>query len=233
MTKRHPGARRARHDSTGGDPDDAFIARILDFSKWASENQQVLTVAAVVVAILVAGGLYYRSFQTDLQNQAAERLETIHQSIAINDVEGAKVDLATFLDQFGSTPYEGEARLMLGELYLETNDAQQALAVLGPLGSSPRRPIEFQGASLLGAAYEQEGRLDEAEDTYLDIANRSELQFQIRDALVAAARLRELQGDGAGAIELYERVLEDVEVTAPERGLFEMRIEEIRSAASA
>ena len=233
MTKRHPGARRARPDSSGGDPDDAFIARILDFSKWASENQQVLTVATVVVAILIAGGLYYRSFQSDLRNQAAERLETIHQSIAINDVEGAKVDLATFLDQFGSTPYEGEARLMLGELYLETGDPQQAMAVLGPLGSSPRRPIEFQGAALLGAAYEQEGRLDEAEDTYLDIANRSDLEFQIRDALVAAARLRELQGDGDGAIELYERVLEEVEVTAPERGMFEMRIQEIRSSTSA
>ena len=233
MSKRHPGARRARHDSASGDPDDAFIARVLDFSNWAKENQQVLSVALVVAAILIAGGLYYRSFQSDLQSQAAERLETIHQSIAINDVEGAKVDLATFLDQFGSTPYEGEARLLLGELYLETGDPQQALAVLGPLGTSPRRPIEFQGASLLGAAYEQEGRLEEAVDTYLDIADRSDLEFQVRDALVAAARIRELQGDSNGAIALYERVLEEVEVTAPERGLLEMRIEEIRSLASA
>lgn len=232
MSKRHPGARRAHSASTGGDPDDAFIARVLDFSNWARQNQQVLTVAGVVAAILIAGGLYYRSFQADLRNQAAERLEGIHQAIAINDVEGAKVDLATFLDQFGSTPYEGEARLMLGELYLETGDSQQALAVLGPLGSSPRRPIEFQGAALLAAAYEQEGRLDEAEDTYLDIAGRSELDFQVRDALVAAARVRELRGDTDGAIELYERVLEEVEITAPERGLFEMRIEEIRSSAS-
>jgi predicted negative regulator of RcsB-dependent stress response len=233
MSKRHPAARRTRHDSSGGDPDDAFIARILDFSNWAKENQQVLTVAGVVVAILVAGGFYYRGFQAELRDQAAERLETIHQSIAINDVEGAKVDLATFLDQFGSTPYEGEARLMLGELYLETGDAQQALAVLGPLGSSPRRPIEFQGAALLGAAYEQEGRLDEAEETYLDIADRSELEFQIRDALVAAARIRETRGDADGAIALYERVLDEVEITAPERGMYEMRIQEIRSRANA
>jgi predicted negative regulator of RcsB-dependent stress response len=232
MSQRHPGARRASSHGSQGDADDAFVARVLDFTNWAKGNQQVLTVAGVVVAILVAGALYYQSYRSQLTEQAAEQLETIHQSIAIRDVEGAKVDLATFLDRFGGTAYEGEARLLLGELYLETGEPQQALAVLGPLGSSPRRPIEFQGASLLGAAYEQEGRLDEAEDTYLDIANRSELDFQIRDALAAAARIRHARGDDEGAIELYERVLEEVEVTAPERGMFEMRIQEIRSSGS-
>jgi len=214
-----------------GDADDAFIARVLGLSNWAKHNQQAVTVAAVVVAILLAGGLYYQSYRSQLRDQAAEQLETIHQSIAIRDVEGAKVDLATFLDRFGGTPYEGEARLMLGELYLEGGESQQALAVLGPLGTSPRRPIEFQGASLLGAAYEQEGRLAEAEETYLDIADRSELDFQIRDALASAARIRWLQGDGAGAIALYERVLENMELTAPERGVYEMRIEEIRASS--
>lgn len=218
MSKRH-----------SGDSDDAFIARILDLSKWAKNNQQAMTVAAAVVAIMMAGGLYYRNYQSQLRDQAAEQLETIHQSIAINDVLGAETDLVTFLDRFGSTAYAGEARLMLGELYLEGGNPQQALAVLEPLGSSPRRPIEFQGATLLGAAYEQEGRLDEAEETYLDIANRSELSFQIRDALASAARIRSVQGDADGAIELYERVLEGLDVSAPERGLYEMRIEEIRA----
>jgi predicted negative regulator of RcsB-dependent stress response len=223
---------RAQGASRQGDADDAFVARILDVTQWAKGNQQVLTVVGVVVAILVAGALYYRSYRTQLTEQAAEQLETIHQSIAIRDVEGAKVDLATFLDRFGSTAYEGEARLMLGELYLQSDEPQQALAVLGPLGSSPRSPIEFQGAALLAAAYEQEGRLEEAEETYLDIANRSELDFQVRDALAGAARIRMLQGDGEGAIELYERVLEDVELSAAERGNFEMRIAEIRGGTN-
>ena len=231
MSQRKAGAHGAPHGRQG-DEDDAFIARVLDFTQWARGNQQVLTVAGVVVAILVAGALYYRSYRTQLTEQAAEQLETIHQSIAIRDVEAAKVDLATFLDRFGSTAYEGEARLMLGELYLQGDQPQQALAVLGPLGSSPRSPIAFQGAALLAAAYEQEGRLREAEDTYLEIADRSDLDFQVRDALVAAARIRSLQGDREGAIELYERVLEDVELTAAERGTFEMRIAELRGATN-
>lgn len=229
MSQRHPGARKAVHDSPA-EPDDLFIARVLGLTNWARGNQQALTVGVVVLVIAVLGGLYYRSFQAQLTEQAAQQLEVIHQSIAIEDTEGAKIDLATFLDRFGGTAYEGEARLVLGELYLESGDPQQALAVLGPLGSSPRSPIEFQGAALLATAYEQDERWDDAEETYLTIADRAELDFQVRDALSAAARIRAERGDTAGAIELYERVLSEMEENAATRGLYEMRIAEMREA---
>ncbi|NNF12848.1 MAG: tetratricopeptide repeat protein [Gemmatimonadetes bacterium] len=232
MAQKHPRSRRTRKQSTD-DGEDAFIASILDFSNWAKGNQQLLTVAGVVAAILVAGGLYYNSYRSQLTDQATEQLETIYQSVAIDDIEGAKVDLATFLDRFGGTPYEAEARLVLGELYLESGEPQQAMAVLEPLGSSPRAAIELQGAGLLAAAYEQEERWQEAEETYLGIADRSELDFQIRDALAAAARIRADHLDNPeGAVELYEEVLAQLEENAPQRGEFEMRIQEIRSSQS-
>lgn len=229
MSQRHPGTRRVAHGS--GDEEDAFIARILGLSAWARGNQQLLTVAAVIGVLAILGGLYFVNYRSQLNSQAAQQLEAIHQSISIADTEGAKIDLATFLDRFGGTVYEGEARMVLGELYLESGDAQQALAVLEPIGSSPRSPVEFQAASLLGAAYEEEERWDDAEDVYLTIANRSELNFQVRNALASAARIRAAQGDAEGAIELYERVLADLEENSPERSVWEMRIQEIRSAS--
>lgn len=229
---RHPKSRRTRKQSAD-DGEDAFIASILDFSNWARQNQQVLTIAGVVTAILLAGLLYYNSFQTQLNEQAAEQLEVIYQSAAIGDIEGAKVDLATFLDRFGGTPYEDEARLLLGELYLESGEPQQALAVLDPLGSSPRSGIEMQAAALLAAAYEQEERWADAEETWMLIADRSELDFQVRNALTAAARIRaEHLDDPEGAIELYQDVLASLEENSPERGRYQMRIEEIRTEAN-
>ena len=231
MSQRHPGARRTSHSSSE-DSEDLFVAKVLDVGNWAQSNQQALTVLGVVAAIAIAGVVYYGQYRGQLHEQAAQQLEVIHQSISIQDTEGAKIDLATFLDRFGGTPFEGEARLVLGELYLDSGDPQQALAVLGPLGSSPRDPIEFQGAALLGAAYEQEGRWDDAEETYLTIADRSELDFQVRDALSAAARIRGDRGDAEGAIDLYERVLSDLEENSPDRGVYEMRIQEIRTASN-
>lgn len=213
--------------------DDVFVAKVLHAGKWAERNQQLVTVLAVVLAIGVAGLLYYRSYRRSMGEQAAQQLELIYQTVAMADVEGARTELGTFIERFGGTPYEREARLLLGDLYLRDGSPQQAQAVLRPLGDLPRAPIELQAAALLAAAYEQDGQSQEAERLYLAIADRSDLDFEVRDALAAAARLRTERGDREGALELYERAIEDLEEGDPERGLFEMRIEEIRAAIAA
>jgi predicted negative regulator of RcsB-dependent stress response len=232
MSQRHPAARRT-HQPSNNEPDDVFVARVLHLGKWAEKNQQVVTVVLVVLAIGVAGLVYYRSYRRSLGDQAAQQLEQIYQTVAMADVEGAQTELGTFLERFGGTVYEGEARLLLGDLYLREGSPQQAQAVLRPLGESPGEPIEFQAATLLAAAYEQDGQGAEAERIYLEIANRSDLDFQIRDALEAAARLRAERGDTDGAVDLYERALESLEEGSPDRGLYQMRIEELRTASAA
>ena len=229
MAKRHPGSRRT-YQEPSTDPDDIFIARVLEVGNWARGNQQLVTILGVVAVIAVAGVVYYNGYRETLGAQAAEQIESVHQSIVLQDTEGAKNELITFLERFSGTAYEGEARLLLGDLYLQTADAQQARQVLEPLGASPRDPIEFQGAALLGAAYEEEGRMEDAQATYLRIADRAELVFQVRNALSSAARIRVSQGDGAGAIELYERALGTFEANEPARGVFELRIQELRTA---
>lgn len=232
MAQRHPAARRTAQHSKS-EPDDVFVARVLHLGKWAEKNQQVVTVLVVVLAIAVAGLVYYRSYRRSLTEQAGQALEQIYQTVAMADVEGARTELGTFLERFGGTPYEAEARLLLGDLYLRDGSPQQAQAVLRPLGESPGEPLEFQAATLLAAAYEQDGQPAEAERVYLAIADRSDLDFQVRDALEAAARLRAERGDADGALELYQRALDGLEEGSPERGLYEMRIEELRSATSA
>jgi len=231
MSQKHPGARRRAKDKDH-DPDDVFIAKTLELSQWAQSNQQLLTMLGVVLILAVAGGIYYANYRTGLSQQAGNQLEQIHQTIALQDREGAKSELATFLQRFDGTAYAGEARLLLGELYLETDDAQQALAVLEPLAGSPRDPLELQAASLLAAAYEQEGRWEDAEETYLTIADRSELDFQVRDALEAAARIRADRGDAEGAMALYERILEDLPEDAQNRGFYQMRLAELETGTT-
>jgi predicted negative regulator of RcsB-dependent stress response len=232
MSKRRPGTRKAQQE-TSQDPDDVFLANVLHLGKWAEANQQLLTIVAVVLAIGVAGGIYYLNYRRGLVNQASQQLETIYQSVQIADLEGARDELGTFLDRFSGTPYEAEARLLLGDLYVRDGSPQQAEAVLRPLGASPKKPLEFQAAMLLAAAYEQDGQAQQAEQVYLAIADRSDLSFQVRDALQAAARLRVTRGDRQGAIDLYQRAMEGLDQDAPERGVYEMRIEELKSEATA
>lgn len=225
-------ARQPRTHKSSSEPDDVFVEKVLTFGKWAEAHQQLLTVLAVVVAVGVLGLVYYRNYQSNLNQQAAAELEQVYQSVSIQDLEGARGQLATFLERFGGTSYESEARLLLGELYLQDGSPQQAEAVLRPMGAAPRSPIQFQAAALLAAAYEEDRQWELAEGVYMTIADRSDLDFQVRDALEAAARIRHDQGDMEGAVQLYRRLADGLEVGDPQRGLYEMRIEEIEAASN-
>ena len=53
MAKRHPGSRRT-YQEPSTDPDDIFIARVLEVGNWARGNQQLVTILGVVAVIAVA-----------------------------------------------------------------------------------------------------------------------------------------------------------------------------------
>ena len=231
MSKRHhPSSRRI--PQTPHDKDDAFVAGVIDFSEWARTHRQALTLLGVAVGLLVAGGIYYVNFQRSLTIQAVNRLESIHQTIAISAIEDAKAQLSTFLDSFEGTDQAREAVILLGRLHLESGDAPVAISVLERADLGFGDPIGIQANSLLARAYQLQGRWPEAEDTYLEVADRADFDFQTRAALVSAARARRRQQDHAGAAELFERILETYEDDNPARGLYELRLAEIRELLS-
>jgi tetratricopeptide (TPR) repeat protein len=231
MSKRkHPSTRR--RPQTSDEQDDAFIAGAIDFSEWAKTHRQALTLIGVAVGLLVAGGIYYVNFQRSLTIQAVNRLESIHQTISISAFEDAKAQLSTFLDSFDGTDQAREAVILLGRLHLESGDAPVAISVLERADLGFRDPIGIQANFLLARAYENQGRWPEAEDTYLEVADRADFDFQIRSALDSAARARRRQQDNDGAAELYERILATFEDDDPARGLYELRLAEVRQVVS-
>ncbi len=225
--------RPKRSKKQSGDSDDAFIARILQLLHWSQSHQQVLTVAVVVLLIAGGAGLYYTRYEKTLAQEADQSMEQITESLSLKDNQGAESQLVTFLQRFGSTAYAGEARLLLGQIYLQANEPAKAVAVLEPIGASPSAPVDFQAAQLLGVAYEQENQWQKAEHVYLVLAGRAKLDFQVRAALASAARLRAEHGDRSGAVELYRRILDSLGTAAPDRGVYQMRIDELTAKAAA
>ena len=223
-----------RHTSTGparpigpSDPDDALLANTFALSTWVQRQRQALILVAITVAAVVAGTLYYVSYRGDHLQRAALELERVQQGAAFGDTATARTELAQYVRSFGNTPYGDEARLLLGELYLESDQADEAANVLAE-AADISEPLGLQVAVLLAKAQEQQGQLDEAELLLLRVADRADLDFQVRDALEGAARLRTLQGDIPGALDLYRRILDGIEEGAPERGVYEMRIGELQ-----
>ena len=209
------------------DPDDALFANTFALSTWVQRQRQALILVGITVAAVVAGTLYYMSYRGDHLQRAALELERVQQGAAFGDTTTARTELAQYVRSFGNTPYGDEARLLLGELYLESGQADEAANVLAE-AADISEPLGLQVAMLLAKAQEQQGQLEEAELLLLRVADRAELDFQVRDALEGAARLRTLQEDISGALDLYRRILDGIEEDAPERGVYEMRIGELR-----
>ncbi len=86
----------------------------------------------IVLAVLVAGGVYYKNYRGSWEEQAVVRLEQVQATMAYGDRETAKADLHEYLGQFEGTVYAMEARLVLGQALLEDGVPEEAIDVLAP-----------------------------------------------------------------------------------------------------
>lgn len=223
---RHPSSRRRAEEKR--EAEDVFVEKTLDLIQWAKNNSQTLVLVGIVVAVLAAGGIYYKNYRSSWEEQAVTRLEQVQAAFGFGDRETAKASLAEYVDQFEGTVYAMEARLVLGQAYLEDGTPDQAIEALAPaVREMNTEPIGIQAAFLLAAAYEEAGRPDDAETLFLRIANTSDLPFQVSEALAGAARIRAAAGDLPGAAELYQDILADMDAGDPQRGFWEMRLAEV------
>lgn len=227
MTKRHPSRKRPKR---GDHPDDVFVTKTLAFGDWARENSGTLIVAIAVLGVLLWGIVYYAGYQEDLHAQASQELEAIHQTIGMGDREAAKQELGRFLERYGETDLATEARILLAEQYLRTGEPAQAISTLEPAAGSLDTPLGVQAGFLLASAHEEAGQPDSAEELYLRLAERADLQFQTREALSDAARIRTSQGELEGAAELYRRILDTFEEGEQGRSLYQMRLAEVEAS---
>ncbi len=223
--QRHPSSRRKREEPK--EAEDIFVEKILEATDWARSNAQALVLVGIVAVVVIAGGFYYFGYRGTVREQAIAQLEQVQAAAGMGDRDEARAQLYQYLERFDGTVYALEARLTLGQLLLEGEESESAIEVLAPaVREMDRQPVGIQAAFLMAAAYEEAGRIEEAERLFLRIADRSELMFQVREALSGAARLRSQEGDYAGAAELYRDVLATMEEEDPARSYWEMLLAE-------
>ena len=228
MSKKHPGAsrvRRERHD------EDVFVESVLESSVWAKQHGRTIIIAGAAAFLLLAGGIYYRNYRSELNDRANGQLNQVRQTVMSGNKQLAATDLKTYIAHFGNTPSCAEARTMLAQLYLSLNQPQQAVEAIEPIAGEPKKTPA--PTFLLAGAYEALNQLDKAEQQYMKIADEARFGFEQREALERAAVLRMQRGNAAGAIELYNRALESLPEDSPDRPIYEMRIAEIRGGAPA
>jgi predicted negative regulator of RcsB-dependent stress response len=228
---RHPTARRV--PKAPEDADDRFVAGVLESTAWAKEHGRAIIFAAIAAAVLIGGFLVYRINSQRQHEAATTQLTQVRQTFMTGNLALAIRDLEVFLAAYGRTRPADEARLMLGQAYLETGEPQRAIEPVQRLAGDPRTAPGVNAALLLAAAHEAAGNLEQAEQVFLRIGDRARFQYQRLEALDNAARIRLERGMAAGAVEIYDRILEKLDEAAPERAVFELRRGEVAAATAA
>ncbi len=227
---RHQAPRKPR--GAAGSDDDKFVHGVLESSAWARENARTLAIAGVVVVALVVGFFAYRGYSNAREVGAANALNDLRTVVSSGNVQLALRDGEALVSRYNGTEAADEARLLLGEMYLQVNQPQQASEMLGPLGRDIDAPLGFNAAMLMGAAQEAAGQGDQALQTFTRIGRGARFLFQQIAGYEEAARVQTAAGDAAGAIATYERILTLMDENSAERGFYEMRIAELQAGGA-
>jgi predicted negative regulator of RcsB-dependent stress response len=234
MTKHHPTARRVHRVTQD---EDIFVSGVLESTAWAQTHARHIVIAAVVALILVVGFIYVRTSGSARRDAAARELSRVRATMQTGNVQLAQQDLEGFVRRFGGTEAGAEAKIMLAQVYLQSKQAPKAIETVQSLAGNVDSPAGFTAAMLLAAAYEESKQFDQADRTYLRIADDAQFDFQQREALDRAARVRAEQGNTAGAIQLYERIIQSFGDEPPAESLgdldvFKMRLAELKAASA-
>ena len=235
MTK-HPTSRRVHRTTTD---DDKFLTSVLETSVWARTHGRWMTIAGVSVIVALAVFAYMRNISNQRDQKAARELVTVRSTMLSGNKQLAKSDLQKFVKSYDNTSSGDVARLMLGQTELEANEPQNAVATLEPVAKDAGTPLGYSAALMLAAAHEAAKQPDQADRVYLRIADDARFDFQKREALDRAARLRLERGNPTGAVQLYERILATFDAMDPEKvdlqqkNVYAMRLAEIRALAPA
>lgn len=226
---RHPTARRVHREDSA--PDDVFLAGVLETSAWAKRHQRTLIIAGITVAVVVTALVLWLNQRSSLRERAAVELTQVRATAMAGQPELAIRDLEQFLATYGGTPSGVEGRLMLGSTYLEVGRAADAIETVRPVARNVGTDMGANAAFLLASAHEAAGEPHRAEEVYLRIGTGGRFLFQRQEALDHAARLRLQRGDVAGAVQLYERLVDMTPETSQDRQIFELRLGEARALA--
>ena len=228
MTTRQPGTVRS-HAQPG--TDENVLVRVAEASDWGRKNSRALVIGLIVLAIAVVAVIYYMNYRGQMAERATSELLEVRQTVATSDPATSVAALESYIDRFGGTDAGAEARLLLAQLQLATGNAAQAAEAVRPVSEHDDPLLATSAGLLLAGALEASGQAEEAERAYLRVAEDAELEFQQREALEDAARIRVERGDRAGAVDIYDQLIGLTEEGSPDRDVYEMRRSEIMAAS--
>ena len=222
---------RSRRPQSSLNSDEAFALRAAEVAAWAKRNARMIMVIAAVALVTVGGYLVYRVNKASRQARAAEQFLALRANPTVTTAAGAG-QIEAFIKTHDGTVEADEARLLLAEIRLNGGQPKQAVAALAPLAGS-NSLLASQAAMMLGSAHAQAGDRTAAIQAFQMAAEKARADYQRTEALGQAALMHEQNNDFAGAVTIYERMLQDADEGSQQATVIKMRMAEASARAAA
>jgi tetratricopeptide (TPR) repeat protein len=190
--------------------DELIIAKAKDF--W-TRYQKIIVIAAGAVIILVGGYYGYKNYiQNPKEEKASDAIFKAEEYYRMDSLQkalngdGLNLGFVKVIDKYGGTKLGNLARFYAGDCYLRTGDFNNAVKQLEEFSTSEKL-VQARAYKLLGDAYSELGKNDEAISNYKKAANHfTEDNVNSAEYLFFAAALSEKAGKTKEAIELYKEL---------------------------
>ncbi len=201
---------------------DAVVAKAKGF--WAAYGKKIMIVGSVII-VLLGGFIGYKKFIAEPNEQKANDLifpaEKLFGAIAgsssynkdtVNIVlNGDKATGVTGLlkiaSNYGGTKSGNRAEYMIGACYLQLKQFDKAIKHLKEFDANGASQIQSKAYLLLGHAYAEQKKTDDALDYYKKAGSISGLdEAMASEALYMAARYADALGKTKDAVELFQEL---------------------------
>jgi predicted negative regulator of RcsB-dependent stress response len=196
------------------DPENASTASAADraqtFLDWTRINATLLTVGAVIIAVVAAGYWFYLRSQEIQSANAEKALMNAKQSMSAGNSTLAQSDLQKVYSRWGSTSAGVEAAMLLAQMDFDTRKVQDGISLLEKAsGSSAASRMEPTIRGLEGDGYMQLGKPVEAAKRYESAADATTAEAERAYLRSKAGRAYQIAGDTAKARQVWVSILSD------------------------
>jgi len=185
----------------------AFDDRAESAMDWARANGKYLTIAAAVVALLAAGWVVVRQYQSRQASAAENQLNRARQSYAQGNLPLAQTDLRRVIARFGGSPAGSQATMLLAQAYLEQGKADSGLKVLSDGKAAKQDRAAFE--ALKGAGLEQKKEYAQAAERYRAAAGLTDVKISKDRFMADAARAFGSAGNKTEAAKIWDALAKD------------------------
>jgi len=182
---------------------------------WEKNSRMIMVVSSIVI-VLIGGYLVYKyMFKAPEEAKAADaifkaeinfRKDSLQLALS-GDGSRDNPGFVKVIKTYGSTPSGNLAKLYAGESYLHLGDYANAVKYLKDFNSNGAKQVEAKVYGLLGDAYSEQKKNDEAVENYKKAASTFEKDAAMSsEYLFRAALLLETSGKNKEAIAVYQEL---------------------------